>query len=546
MSKLNKVAGVSRRQFLAGGAAASVVAAAGLAGCSTAASDAAPVTADENSTSVTHDLFAVDPIGEPTETISADIAIVGAGGSGLSAAIQATQMGLKVVVLEKMSATGGSYVCTEGVYLINNKYQAAEGIVYDIDECIREQMDYHHWVTSPALLKNYYNEINETIDWCDDIGIGFSGLLDMGKNPGMVMVWEHDPNSTLPGTLPARALAAKAEELGIEIYLETPVKQITTDGSRVTGVLADRGGDDVLKVEAPSVIIATGGYAQNPAMVKELANFRCQPYDVGMPGRDGDGIKMGLDVGARLYDYPGTSIVSGPVVLGADWASLPVLLCLNPLLYLNQDCERFIREDLINTNFTYLGNASMMQKRLLVLFTQKDLEHFENVGPYSRVFSLIYEGTPMTGITDILMEIREREGSVYVADSLEALAGEADLDAAALQAAIETYNGYCAKGEDSQFGKDTQYLNPLEEGPYYALECGDVFYGTTGSLTVTPNCECVTADHEVIPGLFAAGSDAGGLYGDSYDANLAPCSLAGWALSSGRLAAKNAAAYLES
>lgn len=536
--------GFSRRQFLIGGAATGALTMAGLAGCSNEASVAADDSAADTP-ETSNDLFTVDAVGEPTETITADIAIIGAGGSGLSAAIQAAQMGLNPVILEKMNFTGGSYVCTEGVYLINNKYQAEQGISYDIDECIREQMDYHHWVTSPALLKSYYHEINETIDWCDDLGVTFNGLLDMGKNPGMVLVWKHDPENTLPGALAANALASGAEKLGIDIRRNTPVKQIIMEDGKVVGVLAQGENGEVLKVEAPAVIIATGGYARNPEMVAELGNFRCKPYDVGMAGRDGDGIKMGLDAGARMWDYPGTSIVSGPVVLGAEWATLPVLLCLNPLLYLNQDCQRFIREDLINVNFTFLGNASMLQKRLFVVFTQKDLDHFENVGPYSRVFSLIYEGTPMTGITDILMDIKEEEGSVYIADTLEDLAAEADLDAAALQETIATYNTYCAEGTDPEFGKRAEYLNPLEEGPYYALECGNVFYGTTSSLTVTPECECVDDNFEVIPGLYAAGSDAGGLYGDSYDANLAPCSLAGWALNSGRLAAKNAEKYLK-
>lgn len=548
----------SRRSFIAGGALVSAAALAGwgIAGCSptqnsgngpegskasgeagTAGSGATPPSGGDV-------LYELDPIGEPTETVQTDVVIIGGGGSGLSAAIQATQLGLKPLVLEKQGSPAGSYVCTEGILVLNNKYQAEVGISYDIDECIAEQMEFQHWLVRPAQIRAYYEQINETVDWMEEVGITFSTLLDMGKYKSRVLLWEHDPNSTMPGALVGAQLVAGAEKAGVEMMLQTPVKRILIEDGKAVGVLAEKPDGTVLKVEASAVISASGGVAGNFEMLEALGGFVATPFDVGMPGRDGDGLRMGLDAGAKPWTFPGTAIASGPLVMGSGWGSPAVVLCLNPLMWVNQDCERFIREDLINTNFAYLGNAAKMQKRLFVLFTQKDLDHFENVGPYSRVFSLGYEGRPLTGITEYLTQVKENAGTVFSAGTLDELANLANLDAAKLKFNVEHYNSLCAGGSDTDFGKSSTYLNPLEEGPYYALECADVLFGSLGSLSVTSSCECLDGEYKPIPGLYAVGGDAGGLFADTYDAELAPCSMAGWVINSGRLAAKAAAKYL--
>jgi fumarate reductase flavoprotein subunit len=552
ISNTEKSRGLSRRQFLAGSTIAGTFALAGLSltSCSpeptgttgeTPASDAN----GENVAAGTNDLYALEPIGEPTETITADIAIIGGGGSGLAAAIQAAQLGLKTVILEKMGTTGGSYICTEGILNLNSHYQKEIGIAYDIEEWIAEVLEYNHWIISPALLRAYANEINETVGWCDDIGLQFNGLIDNGEYEKRMLIWKHDPESSLPGTLAAKTLIAAAEREGVEILTNTPAKRILREGDKISGVLAENSDGVVLKVETPVVVLASGGFGQNEELLKELAGFICKPYDVGMPGRSGDGLKMGLDVGAQAWDFPGTTSVAGPVVIGTNWPSLGVLLCLSPLLWINQNCQRFVREDFTNINFAFSGNAAKLQERVLVVCTQKDLDHYENVGPYSGIWSLIAEGTPMPGLIDHLMELKDREGTVYIGDTIEELAQAANLDAAALTGAIQRYNGLCSAGLDSEFGKNPYYLHALEDGPYYALECADVIFGTCGTMYVSSDCECLDADYNPIPGLYAAGTDAGGLYGDSYDVNYSPCSVAGWALSSGRIVAKNAEKYIK-
>ena len=67
---------------------------------------------------------------------------------------------------------------------------------------------------------------------------------------------------------------------------------------------------------------------------------------------------------------------------------------------------------------------------------------------------------------------------------------------------------------------------------------------TVGGAKIDTDCEVINTEGEVIPGLYATGCDAGGLYGDAYDVNKAPGSQSSWACNSGRFAAQAAAKYL--
>jgi fumarate reductase flavoprotein subunit len=139
----------------------------------------------------------------------------------------------------------------------------------------------------------------------------------------------------------------------------------------------------------------------------------------------------------------------------------------------------------------------------------------------------------------------DRLDSVYKADTLAEAAQMAGLNAQALQETVNIYNGYCSSGVDEEFDKAAEYLIPVGDGPYYLVEVADGYYTTVGGIRISPNMEVLGSEFEPIPGLYAGGSDAGGLYGDSYDVSCSPGSQASWAVNSGRLAALNASAYLK-
>ena len=127
---------------------------------------------------------------------------------------------------------------------------------------------------------------------------------------------------------------------------------------------------------------------------------------------------------------------------------------------------------------------------------------------------------------------------------LDDLAAQTGIDAAALKATVEEYNIACDTGRDGVFHKRALYLRPLREPPFYASTVRLGGYGSLGGIKINHRTEVVTKDQDVIPGLYAAGTDACAVYADSYVFVL-PGNTMGFALNSGRMAGENAADYVK-
>jgi len=133
---------------------------------------------------------------------------------------------------------------------------------------------------------------------------------------------------------------------------------------------------------------------------------------------------------------------------------------------------------------------------------------------------------------------------VFAADSLDDLAAQIEIEPAVLQATVEQYNRYCAQGWDELFAKDRRYLRPLVGPRFYAVRARAVFLGTMGGIKVNERLEVLDKKDNVIPGLYAGGFDAGGMYGDSYPIKSSSGLASAFALNSGRLTGMSALKYL--
>jgi len=114
-----------------------------------------------------------------------------------------------------------------------------------------------------------------------------------------------------------------------------------------------------------------------------------------------------------------------------------------------------------------------------------------------------------------------------------------------LSKTVETYNQTCAKGYDDLFNKAHRYLRPLKTPKFYAGRHFSSAYGTLGGIKINHKTEVLDKDWHVIAGLYAAGTDACTIYGDSY-VFILPGNTMGFALNSGRIAGENAAEYAKS
>ena len=111
-----------------------------------------------------------------------------------------------------------------------------------------------------------------------------------------------------------------------------------------------------------------------------------------------------------------------------------------------------------------------------------------------------------------------------------------------LKTSVEKMNTAAATRLDTQFNKNPKYLRPVSTPPFYATKLLPRHLGTLGGVRISSRTEAVDAKGVKIPGLYATGTDAGGMYGDSYDLMLGG-GTAGFAVNSGRIAAENALVY---
>jgi fumarate reductase flavoprotein subunit len=216
------------------------------------------------------------------------------------------------------------------------------------------------------------------------------------------------------------------------------------------------------------------------------------------------------------------------------------------LLWVNRDGRRFIAEDAVRA-FS-CGNAVSRQPGnvCFVLFDRSSCELISERGflqgrplPDAPV-ELQREALP--GLHEAL-EAEAEKGTLRIAQSWAEIAEYMGCDKAALETTIAVYNDACCRNHDAVFCKDRENLVPLLSPPYYAIKCTSAFLDTIGGIKINERMQVIDTEDCVIPGLYAAGVITGGWEGDDYCTQLMG-SARGFALTSGRIAGKNAAEFV--
>ena len=551
-------ANVDRREFLKGAGALGVgaLAATGLAGCSPqsvstveSTSAAAGSSADAEKPWLNYSFMDREPVGEPEETIQADFVIVGGGGSGVAALLEADDLGLNAILLEKKSQLGGTFAFAAVGFYPNNRYALAAGKEVDYNEVIDTIMTYNHYIISYRLLKNYMSENPETFEWLENLGCEF---VDMTKASGpfangtaVRYAGGDNEGGTGGGKALIQVLINEVNSRGLDVRLETPAQELVVDeNGAVTGVLATDSTGKVIKFEAPAVLVSTGGWGSNPDMLRELGGV--DPDRVispGYDGRDGDGVYMARKAGAAWARGNGTIMFYGPHLPGPTWGEAVSNGVYQPTLWVDQTGQRFMNEGI--NNFAEVGSAIRDLKRMFVIQTEADIDRITEEDGLNGFNGQGGSQNPKDVYKQLLQEeIEHGNDYIYVADTLDELAEKTGLPADNLKSTAERYTELYKNGADEDFRKDAVYLSSLEEGPYYAFECADGFFTTIGGVQINENVQAVNDDGEPIEGLYVGGCDTGALCGDIYDFMSAPGEQSSWAVNSGRMVAKRVAETL--
>jgi fumarate reductase flavoprotein subunit len=478
-----------------------------------------------------------------TKTTETEVVVIGSGVSGLAAAVTAAEKGAKVIVFEKERSLGGTSNFFDGMFAVESEMQRERYIAYSRDEAFRRIMEYSHWRANARLVRAFVNESASTISWLQENGVEFSdATINMPDAPRTYHVVKGQ------GAAVVKALATSAKEKGVELRLATPVKKILKEGGKITGVVAEIDGEDI-RLASKVVVIASGGYANNKEWIKKYSGFDLDvnAIPIGNVDKMGDGIRMAWEVGAAEEGMGLLELFRvGPLGPDHPMKNQIEFAAGQPDLWVNSRGERFCDEGIAFYD-TSVGNANARYKEgyTFSIFDDSVIQRLLERGIER---GIAMENPPGTRPVDINKEmsaaLEKGSGELFTADSIEELAKKIGVDPSVLRATVNEYNGFCEKRHDDLFAKDPKYLRPIKGPKFYAVKARTVFLGTLGGIKINHKTEVVDKKDKIIPGLYAVGFDAGGMWGDSYSIRDSSGASAGFAVNSGRIAGKNALKYI--
>lgn len=473
-----------------------------------------------------------------------DVVIIGAGAAGTAAAMAAAEKDVKVIILEKQAMVGGTGNFAEGFFAANSSMQLRQGILVTPDMAFKQIMDYSHWKANPYVVRSFVDRSADTFEWIKSKGVEFE-FIGPGV-PGGAMTWHvvKGPRNGR-GRSVITAFFNKLKEMkNVEILMKTSGKKLIVDNGKVTGVIAEDSEGNAIHIDAGAVVIATGGYANNKQMLQEYIGDFDLTFAIPV-GKDGDGLNMAWVVGAGKE---GLGVLHGhrPGIAGVSIGNHAGVAANQPYLWIDRNGDRFTNED--NTiMWPHAGNA--LVKAGGVMFTIYDnatRNHLVKEGNDVAIGDFIPVATPLVNLDADFDTLASKDMPVaFKANTLDELAKLIAVDPARLKSTITEYNKFSDNRKDPVFNKASEYLRPIETPPFYALKSVSQALGTLGGIKIDGGMRVVNQNGAVISGLYAAGDDAGGLYGDTYDLNIAGETF-GFGLNSGRIAGENAAENVKS
>lgn len=470
--------------------------------------------------------------------LETEVVVVGGGGAGLSAAVAAAQEGAKVVLIEKTAALGGNTVRAGGPYnavdperqeAVQPADKASMEAAYALTEVepkndrhaelqaelkadieAYEETDQSHLFDSLALHKlqtydggDYLGDLEfieklvedslPTSEWMAGNGVVWTD--DISTVPGGLWPRAHLPENAAGGDY-IRAGQETAEELGVEILLNSPAEELIVEDGVVKGITGTSNGAP-MTVRAEAVIIATGGFAANVEMRQDYDPSLIESLPTtNTPAAMGEGIAMSEVVDAQLVgmEYIQSLPLGNPANGGLNaWIGGSGV---EYYYQINKDGVRFMAED---------GRRDRMTQALL---EQEDAMSYV-ISSADNTVEVNADGETIWG--DNIDELVE-EGVVFRADTIAELAEQIDIDPAILQDTHDTFNRYAEAGDDADFGR-TLFGNPLETPPFFASPRVPTVHHTMGGLKINLQTEVLNEANEPVPGLYAAGEVTGGIHG---------------------------------
>lgn len=428
---------------------------------------------------------------KPTSTVkeeikSADVVVIGAGGAGMTAALEATNKGLKVIVLEKQAMAGGNTIkAIGGLNAAETKLQKDQKVNDSVESFVEDTLKGGNYTNNEALVRTLAENSAAAVDWLESIGAPLTTLTSAGGATNMRM---HAPGDGVPiGTYIVDALVKQLKEKQVEILYHTKATDLIMDKGEIKGVHAT--GENVkYTINCEAVILATGGFGANADMIAEYHKEYKDLITTNTPGTDGDGIRMAQAVGAKVIDMDQIQVV--PTVEEETRTIITEEVRQKGAILVNQNGERFFNE---------MSTRDLVSKAIM-----------EQEGGYAY---LIFDQQ----VFDNLSTIKDYMKADIVEDeeNLAELADDIHVDEATLIQTIADWNKTITDKTTDPFNRTTGKDQTISKAPYYAVKVAPAIYHTMGGVEINTKAEVLSTNQSVIPGLFAAGEVTGGVHGES-------------------------------
>ena len=461
---------------------------------------------------------------------NADIVVVGAGGSGISAAVKAETLGANVILIEKMPVIGGATALNAGTLIATgSKYQrevmketkdSPELAYKDIFTVGKNRND-------PTLVKMVTERVGGVVDWL---------IYDMKipYGPAATQYPDHSANRQLGVTGRSvnylNLMREKFLGMGGKLMLQTRAQElIRDDAGKVVGVRATDKDGNTVELTSKAVILASGGYGAVKSMLpKEMSNY----VFYGLDSETGDGYKMATDIGAGTINldlvkmYPqGVETVPGHGL--AATASSTDTMKKSGAIYVNKLGQRYVDENAALGVLTDMTVAQpdhiayiVMDAKAWKEYVRKSLE--DKLVPNEETLmtwtKIVNNGRPVMAVSDNLADAAKTMG----------------LDAEGLAKTVAHWNDMVKAGKDTDFNR--KITGGLGEGPYYIVEQKVRYQTTLGGLKADADLRILDKAGKPIPGLYGAGCVVGGANG----ADSLTAMMNSWAIVSGVVSAESA------
>ena len=464
----------------------------------------------------------------------ADVVIIGAGGGGLSAALEAVEQGAShVIVLEMTARTGGALNYTSGsMSAAGTIIQKEEGIEDSVESYIADIMkNGSDFGGQPSLelVTLYANQAAEVFDWLYESGLKDNTYsVDRATGNRAVFAPEHALYSVQRTYKPSPDDKTKYKSAAHEV-LDTLVNAderitvltntkatelVANDKGQVLTVVAEGPDGEVSYTASKAIIVCTGGYSANGKLMAQYVPYGEEYLAGGAPGSDGNGLLLMQKVGGALNEASMSAIPTFPMGLQSKdnpktgsiantytWKTGGIVV--------NQEGKRFCNETESNPAVREVALEEQPGAVQYDIFTDKIIEDLRAAnGAYFYDAYFAEEGQPGAHVK-------------VTAGSIEELAQKIGVPAENLAATVEAYNAAVEAGGTDEFGRlydgtKTTYnlaVNKIEGDTYYAVPLHALCVMTLGGITANENMQVLDENGTPIPGLYAAGEVVGGIWG---------------------------------